>query len=315
MTDLPFVTLDVFTETPFTGNPLAVFPAGEHVPEALMPRIAAELNLSETVFVLPAVRPGSAARLRIFTPTIEMPFAGHPVVGTTVALAQAGRFGPFADRVEVVLDLEAGPAPVTVERAPGGLVRATLTTPRQPVPLPATTDRAVLAALLGLPVEALAAEVEPGGFGAGVPFTIIPLASVEALAAARLDLGVWRDRIAGTAAPHVHVVFMEDWRTGREIRARMFAPAMGIAEDPATGAAAAALAGWLADRQRHDAGTVSWTIRQGVEMGRPSTIELSADLRDGRAAAVRIGGTAVAVGQGAFLAAAVAATAVQNTAI
>lgn len=298
MTDLHYVTLDVFTETPFTGNPLAVFPTGDRVPETLMPRIAAELNLSETVFVLPASRPGSTARLRIFTPAMEMPFAGHPVIGTAVALAEAGRFGAFGDRTEVVLDLGVGPSPISVERRPDGLVRATLTTPRLPAPLPATTDRALLASLLGLPPQALAEQVEPGGFGAGVPFTIIPLASLEALAAARLDLGVWRDRIAGTAAPHVYVLFMEDWRTGREIRSRMFAPAMGIAEDPGTGAAAAALAGWLVDRQRPEAGSVSWTIRQGVEMGRPSTLELSAVLRDGRTATVRLGGTAVTIGRG-----------------
>jgi trans-2,3-dihydro-3-hydroxyanthranilate isomerase len=302
---LPFVTADVFTDRPFGGNPLAVFLDARGLDDALMQAIAREMNLSETVFVLPPQDARHTRRLRIFTPATELPFAGHPTVGTAVVLAETGALGGAAERM--VLEEEVGPVEVTIDRGAddrgaGRATAAVLTSPRLSAAGPALPEPSTLARVLGLPVSAVAeAGVPPGGYEAGVPFAIVPVRDPAALSAIRLDLAAWRDVLADAWAPHLYAVTMEDWATGREIRARMFAPAMGIAEDPATGAAAAALAGFLADRQRLADGEVRWTIRQGEKMGRPSEIALEADISGGRLARVRIGGKAVIMSRGEFV--------------
>jgi trans-2,3-dihydro-3-hydroxyanthranilate isomerase len=153
--------------------------------------------------------------------------------------------------------------------------------------------------MLGLSSAELAG-FEPVAYSAGVPFHFLAVRSPDVLARVALDLQAWRAELADSAAPHVVALAMDDWAHGREIEMRMFAPLMGIAEDPATGAAAAALAGLLVDRQRTEDGTHRWTIRQGEAMGRPSTINLTVDVAAGRPQAVRVGGTAVIVGRGSL---------------
>ena len=302
MRTLDFVTSDVFTDRIFGGNPLAVFPDGRGLDDATMQRIARELNLSETVFVLPPETAAQTRRLRIFTPSMELPFAGHPTIGTAIILAETGALeseGPW----DIVLGENVGPVPVRIVATPGAAATATLSSARLPTAVAGERDPAILAALLGLPLAAVAdAALPPAAYGAGVPFTIIPLASREALAAIRFDIGLWHRHLAASAAPHVYPIFLDDPQQGRRLSVRMFAPAMGIAEDPATGAAAVALAGYLADHQEPAGPTreISWEIFQGDDMGRPSRIVLEADLEAGRLSAVRVGGNAVTVSRGRF---------------
>ncbi|HYX91712.1 MAG TPA: PhzF family phenazine biosynthesis protein [Myxococcaceae bacterium] len=298
-----YVTADVFTDRPFGGNPLAVFPDARGLPEALMQQVARELNLSETVFVLPPERPEHSRRLRIFTPAAELPFAGHPTVGTAAVLADIGVLGtPTDGPIEIVLEEKVGPVAVRVERRAGAPTAAVLTAPRRPERGPLSIDRPQIAKVLGLPAAALAeAPWAPAAYSAGVAFLFIPVRDAPALASATVDVGTWRDALANSWAPELYVLTMEDWQRGREIRARMFAPRMGNVEDPATGAAAAALPGFLASNQTLPDGRAQWTIRQGEEMGRASRIALEADIAAGRPTAVRVGGSSVMMSRGTLM--------------
>ena len=285
-----FVTLDVFTDVPFGGNPLAIFPEAEGIAEAAMQTIAAELNLSETVFVTDAA--GPTPRLRIFTPRAELPFAGHPTVGTAIFLA-----GMRSDAGEpsLLMETRSGPVRAMIHTRDDGRKEALISVPRLPAAGAAPGPDAV-AATLGLRSDQLVAA--PVAYEAGVPFTFVRVADRDCLARARVDSGRWTTTFSNAWAPQLYVVFMEDWQQGREIHARMFAPALGIAEDPATGAAAAALAGMLYELQRPVDGEIAWFIHQGEDMGRPSRIVLEARVSGGGLAEVRLGGTAVPMSEG-----------------
>jgi len=298
MTQHAFITADVFTDRRFGGNQLAVFPDADLTPE-LMQQLTAELHLSESVFVLPAESPAHTCRLRIFTPAMEVPFAGHPTVGTAIILAETGRLGPIDRRLDIIFEEGAGPVPVTIERSPDGTLSATLTSPRVPSRLPGTLDPALLAAAVGLKEAMLQSDVPSALYSAGVSFAIIPVRP-DFLSQASVDLGLWRRDLAGTSAQHLYLASLDDWADGRMARVRMFAPAMGITEDPATGAAAAAFVGFLADRQKPADGAQRWTLSQGTELGRPSRIEIGADILDGELTAARVGGTAVLMSRGVF---------------
>lgn len=298
MTQHHFITADVFTDRPFGGNQLAVFPEADPAPE-LMQQLTAELHLSESVFVSPPRDPAHTRRLRIFTPAMEVPFAGHPTVGTAIILAETGRLGPIDRRIDIVFEEEAGPVPVTIERGADGRLTATLTSPRVPSRLPGTLDPALLAAAVGLKETMLQADVPPAIYSAGVSFAVIPVRP-EFLSQAQIEPVLWRHDLARTPAQHLYLVSLDDWAVGRTARVRMFAPAMGITEDPATGAAAAAFVGFLADRQQPADGAVRWTLSQGTELGRPSKIEIGADIVGGKLTAARVGGTAVLMSKGVF---------------
>lgn len=289
---------DVFTDRVFGGNPLAVFPDGGRVPAALMPRIARELNLSETVFVLPADDPRHHARLRIFTPGMELPFAGHPTVGAACTLLQSGRIAGEGGEADVVFEEEVGPIAVTVRRVAGRCF-ATFTAEGVPEEGPPAPSRAELAELLGLEPEAiLDGGLEPRAVSCGLPFLFVAVRDRRTLARARLQGTVWERLLADFWAPHVYVLTPDTGREDVAVRARMFAPAMNIAEDPATGAAAAALPGFLTAEMPPGSGTLRWRIEQGVEMGRPSRIEVEADRAPDGITAVRVGGESVLVGRG-----------------
>jgi trans-2,3-dihydro-3-hydroxyanthranilate isomerase len=294
MSERDYLLLDVFTARLFGGNQLAVFPDGDGLPAATMQAIARELNLSETVFVLSA-KDGADARLRFFTPGMELPFAGHPTIGAAIALASAG--GALEGVSQAVFAEEVGAVPVTIHLHDDDLLSATLTSPLLPTSI-ATELLAVDAAMIAGVARSDIADVGPRAYSAGVPFHFLPLNSVETLSTVTLDLQAWQACLADSPAPHVVMLAMEDWHDGREVHMRMFAPLMGIAEDPATGAAAAALAGLLVDCQMPGDGTHRWVIYQGEAMGRPSTIHLEVDVADRRSIAVRVGGTAVVVGRG-----------------
>jgi len=294
MPNLPFVTYDVFTDTRYAGNPLAIVREADGLSDAQMQAIAAEFNLSETVFVRAPQNNAHTANIRIFTPARELPFAGHPTVGTAVYLAQQ-RFPNDADMdALIMLEEQVGLVRCAVTRAAGKAGYAEFVAPRLPEEIgPAPTD-AFLANALGLSASDM-------GFGrhiatcytAGVPYAFVPVRSLDALARvhARADFAAIAD-----CGVFIYAALAEE--STHAFRARMFAPHLGIAEDPATGSAAAAFAGVVARFEDLAGGVHKLPIEQGVEMGRPSLIALTVDLDAGALKETRIGGHAVPVSEG-----------------
>ncbi|MBM3449665.1 MAG: PhzF family phenazine biosynthesis protein [Armatimonadetes bacterium] len=294
-----FVTADVFTTRPFGGNPLAVVMEAEDLDAATMQRIAREFNLSETTFVLPPASADDTARVRIFTPARELPFAGHPTVGTAIVLAELS-FAPDAPfETEVWLEEEVGVLRVTVTRAAGAPAYAEFAAAQVPAPTLGTLPVGRAAAALslspddiGLPGHAIAAS------SAGVPFLFVPVRSLDAVRRATPNTAAWptRNEVGGPTSMFVYARGGES--ADAAFRARMFGPELGIVEDPATGGAAAAFPGHVhaCDPLAH--GTHTWLIKQGYEMGRPSDIHVHTDVSSGRITRVRVGGHAVRVSEG-----------------
>jgi trans-2,3-dihydro-3-hydroxyanthranilate isomerase len=293
-----FLTTDVFTDRVFGGNPLAVFPEADGLTTEQMRQVAREFNLSETAFVLQAEQPDHLCRVRIFTPGTELPFAGHPTVGTAVVLAALGRIPQEGDEARVVFGEGVGPVPVVV-RSGGGPAFAQLTAARAPERLAAPPAIDVLAPALSLDVVDLQADAahQPEVWSAGVPFLFVPVKSLDALARARVDLAAWTP-VAHALGFEEVFVFTTNSEGDGDVRARMFAPGMGIVEDPATGGAASAFAGYLGSRTATRDGTDRWVVIQGVEMGRRSRLEVEADKEGGVVTTARVGGTAVLVSEG-----------------
>lgn len=294
-----YFTADVFTDRIFGGNQLAVFPDGRGLNDALMQQIAREFNFSETVFVFPSENPSHTRKIRIFTPENELPFAGHPTVGTAFVLASAGEIPLVDDRAEIVFEEGVGPVPVRITGVDGRPVSSQLSAARMPgigaTPPPAED---LAAALSIAPGDIFAGADGPVTLTCGVQFIFVPVKSLDAVRRSRVNRGIW-DRVVSTHdAPQVFIFSRETEDPGNQVHARMFAPSMNIEEDPATGSAAAALAGYLAPRESEKTGTLRWTIEQGFEMGRPSIIRLEADVKDGGITAVRVGGESVLVCEG-----------------
>ena len=297
--ELRYHLLDVFTDVPFGGNPLAVFADAPILEAEQMQRIARELNLSETVFVQPARDAAALRRLRIFTPGVELPFAGHPTVGTANLLVELGMVSEDHANGGFLLEELVGLVPVSVRRTADGLPFAELSAAMLPESRGPVPSRAELAALLNVSEdELLEGEDAPQAVSAGVPFLFVPVRDHSVLARVSLDLPRWRDLLASAWAPHVYVFCRAPDGTDADIRARMFAPAMGIPEDPATGGAAAAFAGYLAWRVTDRDATLRWSVEQGIEMQRPSRLELTAVKSGGEVREVRVGGTSVRIGEG-----------------
>lgn len=296
--DLTYHTLDVFTDRVFGGNPLGVIPDAWGLDAATMQRIARELNLSETVFLFPPETADGHRRVRIFTPTTELPFAGHPTVGTAWFLAQTGAFSiPWEGTVPLILEEGVGPIEVQVRTRDGQPDFAQFTTAQAPEHQPGPSNE-VCAALLSLhPRDIGEPGWEPEIVSCGLPFLIVPVRDLDAIGRSRLDPGVWDEHMKGGWARGIYPITPRPTDAGVELRTRMYGPAAGVPEDPATGSAAAALAAYLGSHATAD-GTYRWRIEQGVEMGRPSLIETEADVSGGKVVAVRVGGRAVAVGRG-----------------
>lgn len=299
-----FVTLDVFTQTPFAGNPLAVVLDAEGLDTAAMQRIAAEFNLSETVFVLPPEEKRRKARLRIFTPARELPFAGHPTIGAAVLLAlRDGRSG-LADATAFGLEEEIGVISCVVETGEGkfreGSGRARFTLPVLPEYLGEGPEPEAIAAALGLePAEIGFGLHAPSRHGVGPAFTFVPLASTDALGRTRLD----QAGFAALGEPcALYLYALDPEGIGHRYQARMFAPHLGVPEDPATGSAAAAFAGVMMQFEPLGEGTHEVAIRQGVAMGRPSEIGLQIVIASGALRSVEIAGAAVVMSEGTLLA-------------
>jgi len=286
-----FVTLDVFTDKPFGGNQLAVLTDARGLTSEAMQLIAREFDYPETTFVLPPDDPAHARRVRIFTPGGELPFAGHPTVGTACALVVANLCAPG----EFVL--EEGVGPVTVSTQRDGLnYAARLRVERAPETTDTVPDARDMAAVVSLQ----AADVlQTFAGGMGPKFTYMQLASTELVDAAQLDHHQWRRVLADSWGPSVFI-FAGELRDGAKLYGRMFAPSFGIPEDPATGAAAAALVGTAAVKHGGGSGRFALEMVQGVAMGRPSFISASADVADGQVKAIEVGGTSVFIAEGAI---------------
>ena len=290
--------LDVFTDRPLTGNQLAVVLDGGGLDTVNMQAIAREFNLPETVFVLPAKNLMNAASVRIFTVARELPFAGHPTVGTAVLLGQLRAPELLAgEDIGLVLEEAVGDVHCIVRHLPGHAPRASFTLPRLPEYVEPLGEIKAIAAALGLEVQdvGFGAHV-PARFSAGVPFAFVPVKDRDVLAKMSLDMAPWAAAFGGKAP--VYVYCADPQGKGHHYRARMFAPDMGIAEDPATGAAAAAFAGVVLAYDRPSDGDHTFIIEQGYEMGRPSLITLGLEVSGGVHTSASIGGSAVLVGQG-----------------
>jgi trans-2,3-dihydro-3-hydroxyanthranilate isomerase len=293
-----FYTLDVFTERALAGNPLAVVLEADAMGDGLMQAVAGEFNLSETVFVCEPRNAINTARLRIFTPTRELPFAGHPTVGTACLLAHLRAAGLLASQdLRIVLEEGVGDVVCEVRRRRRQTLAATFEIPRLPQRLaedPPTPD--ALAAVFGLRPEDIGfAGHAPSLFGAGGDFLFVPVRSLEAIRRARPGVLPSPDETPGPAA---YLYTRETERAGSDFHARMFGGGWGVVEDPATGSAAAAFAGVLAAYERPADGETVLTIEQGFEMGRPSLITLGMNFEDGALHAAKIGGSAVIVSSG-----------------
>lgn len=289
--ELEFETCDVFTSTRFGGNPLALVFGADGLEADSLQAIAREFNLSETVFVLPPEREPADVRLRIFTPGLELPFAGHPNVGAAVMIAR--RLGQAGDAL--VLEQPAGHVTAWLTRAEGVPVAAEIEAPH-PLTLGATLDRAAIAACAALPIQAIHVNAHaPLLAGCGVPFAIAEVEDVAQLAAATPDILAMRRIFGPMASPPVGLLLHTPLGVGRR-RVRMFAPLNGIVEDPATGGANVALAGLLL----HLAGgsALALEVEQGAEMGRPSRLVLSARREADGTIRVRVGGGVVPVSRG-----------------
>lgn len=294
-TCLPFHLLDVFSATAYGGNGLVVVLDADALDGAQMQRMAAGFKQSETVFVLRATHENALLRLRIFTPARELPFAGHPTVGAACLLAELG-MAPAGDDVRFTLEEGIGLIPVRVRRAPGRPNWAEFSTVQLPEFGPPPPPPETLAAILGLAPDAIGLDAEsPRSVSCGLPFMLVPVHTPEQLAAVDVDHTLWRRTLRGGWAEALYV-YTRGYEG--ELRARMFAPGLGVAEDPATGAAAAALAGALATDSPVVQGRLQWTIRQGLEMGRPSELHIAAERAGGVVTEVRVGGHAVRIAEG-----------------
>ncbi len=294
-----YVTADVFTDQPFGGNQLAVFPDASGIAEEWLLPITREFNFSEVTFCYPPVSPGATRRVRIFTPGGEIPFAGHPTIGTAHVLVAIGEVPASGDQVSLILEEGVGPVPVTVRLSDGRPVFAQFTTARLPEVGPPPPSRGVLADILGLDAGDIGFGGQaPQALSVGYPFLLVPVRDTACVSKARVRVDRWESTLRSSWAPEI-LVFAPDPENGpMHYRARMFAPGINIAEDPATGSAAACLAGYLAARVTDPDVTLRWSIDQGVEMGRPSRLEIEADRADGALRAIRVGGATVLMSEG-----------------
>jgi len=298
MPTFKYYTADVFTDAAFGGNQLAVFPDAGGIPEQRLLDVTREFNYSETVFVYPPADAANTRRVRIFTPGGEIPFAGHPTVGVAYVLAKIGEIRPTGDETRIVLEEGVGPVPVMIRFERGTPTYSQLSVAKLPEMGPDAPDRASLARVLCLDEgDLLEGEWAARGYSCGLPFLYVPLVSLDAVKRAKLRIDAWETSVKGTWAQDIFLFARGGERAGTDIHARMFGPNVNVLEDPATGSACAGLAGYLAARETRR-GTLTWRVEQGFEMGRPSMIDVEADLGSSGVTGVRVGGKTVIVCEG-----------------
>ncbi|HSM39349.1 MAG TPA: PhzF family phenazine biosynthesis protein [Afifellaceae bacterium] len=291
-----FCIYDVFTDKVLSGNPLAIVHDAEGLGDEEMQAIAGEFNLSETVFVFPAEGPAHSAAIRIFTPRNELPFAGHPTVGTAVCLA-GDRLGDVGGPHDAVIVLEevigAVRCGVRIEGTSGF---AEFDIPQMPQQIACDTDKSELAEAVGLkPADITFENHRPERWSAGVEYNFVPVRNLSALASAKPNHILWNE-VMGERGAYLYT--RETVGHNHHFSARMFWPGGGIGEDPATGSAAAAFASVIHRFDGMPDGDHEFIIEQGYEMGRPSKIRLECTAEGGQLQRVRIGGHAVKVAEG-----------------
>ncbi len=303
MREYRFIQVDVFTDTPFGGNPLAVFPEAEGLSTKEMQQLALEMNLSETTFVLPSQTPEADFRVRIFTPAAELPFAGHPVVGTHWVLAHLGRVALDEPVMRVHFELGVGVLPADLYVADGQVERVVMTQGR-PTFHAILEDITELATGLGISPDAIIETGLPVQIvSTGVPQMMVPirsLAEVQALDAGKLNTAALNRVCRAVGTECVMVFALETERPDATVHVRMFAPLLGVPEDPATGSANGALGAYLVHHQAVEVTEATTRIlsEQGAEMNRPSTLYVEVDSTGKEVTAVRVGGQVVLVAEG-----------------
>ena len=296
-----YLTIDVFTDRMFGGNQLAVFPDARDIPEEWLLPITREFNFSEVTFCYPPADAAHTRRVRIFTPAEEVPFAGHPTIGTSAILALTEGALGGATSGRFTLELDGGLVKVDVRVEGDGLAWAELSVAKLPEIGPPTPTLNTLAEILSLQSgDLVGGQFSPQAVSCGLPFLLVPLKSVDAVQRARARLDGWEATLKRFWAPEILVAAKDPDSGEQHWRARMFAPGLSVPEDPATGSAIAAFGGWLAMKESRTDGEFAWTVHQGIEMGRPSLLEVRASKAGGAVTAVRVAGRAIITGEGSL---------------
>ena len=286
---------DVFTDKSFSGNQLAVFPEAEGLSDLEMQQIAREFNFSESTFVFPAEY-GHTRKVRIFTPTLEVPFAGHPNIGTAFALAQDGTFGDIDKQINVVFEEKVGFVPVSIRYDDRDQIWCELAAPEM-LSVGSSMSIKSVASILCLDTTDIVTTTHlPQVASVGLPFLFVELSSISALQRAEVNISQLNKLVTQLGVSYIHMYFKsaDDF----DIRARMFAPMDGVPEDPATGSANCALIALLTHYESAPDANNSWRISQGTEIGRPSNLNGRTQKRDGKVSGVWIGGNSVLISRG-----------------
>ena len=300
MRKLRYHLVDVFTDRAFGGNPLAVFPNGRGLSPSIMQALAKEFNLSETTFVLPPQEAQNTYRVRIFTPAVELPMAGHPTIGTSFILAREHLIDWAGPETTIRLEEGVGTIPVTLRQQDHGVIFVQMS---QPLPAFGArfADKQAMAEILSLEADALDPYLPIEVVSCGVPFLFVPVRDIGAMRSIRFRQEASERILRDFETANVFVFTREIETEGATVHSRMFAPALGVAEDPATGAASGPLGCYLV---RHNlvaqAKKVTIISEQGLEMGRPSLIHIEIEQDDGRITAVRVGGQCYYMGEGSI---------------
>ena len=300
MRKLHYRLVDVFTDRAFGGNPLAVFLDGQGISSEVMQAIANELHLSETTFVLPPEDPQNTYHVRIFTPATELPMAGHPTVGTAFTLARERMLALTGAETTIRFEEGVGVIPVTLKQRDNHTLFIQM---RQPLPTfgPRYTDRHSIAEMLSLDEDALEADLPIEVVSCGVPFLFVPVKNLAAIRAIRFRNDVWERALGDFVTSDVFVFTREVETSEGTVHSRMFAPTMGIAEDPATGAASGPLGSYLVRYGLVSASPkVTLVSEQGFEIGRPSMVHIEIEQAQGQITGVYVGGQCYYMGEGSI---------------
>ncbi len=294
-----FYTVDVFTDTMFGGNQLAVFPNAEGLSSEIMQKIAAEFNFSETVFMVASPVTNATKKLRIFTPTQELPFAGHPTLGAAYILGIVDDSINKNNDINIIFEERVGLVPMKIKFKNKQPIYTELTSPQLPEFSDETPSIEELATILSLEIEDFRQDkYSSQAVSCGLPFLFVPLHNREALKRIKLNSDRWQQILGNAWASSLYVFCFEPENEGSNIRARMFAPGLGVTEDPATGSAATAFGGYLGIRETAKNGNFHWRIEQGFEMGRPSFLEVKTEKIAGKINSICVGGSSVLVTKG-----------------
>lgn len=300
-----FTQADVFTEVIFGGNPVAVFPEAEGLSDDEMQKIAREMNLSETAFVLPPDDPQANVHVRFFTPSAELPFAGHPTIGTHVVLARLGIHQITGPVTRIWQQVGTGTLPVDLISDSEGETNRAVMTQGEARHGEVFEDRDTIAQALGLEPDDIRKDLPAQVFSTGLPGLVIPVTTLEAIQRINLDVGTFNDMCRSTGVTGAEVFTRETLDKAHHVHVRNFDPLVGVFEDPATGSMAGALGAYLLANNVFDydeaLSTTHMVVEQGYEIGRPSLIDVEVDIKDGAVIEVRVGGQVVIVAHGEMM--------------